>query len=528
VGDRYGAVALVPHAEFRQCRTVSDYCWLRIRGNSRQQRSCLQRDSGDANELERYEHHNDGAHGRHNWPGGRHCGWSCQRRPDFYSPFEWTQPVVIDTICWNAIDFTAKLDNFTITVPPLPKCVYDVHPVSTTVAATSGSMNIFVDTSSRCMWSAQDSGGFLTWISYGGYLGSSYVTYGYDANPYSTARYASVAVADRTVVVTQDANQAGGSPPVPSVGADPGGTISYLHTDALGSVRMVTDQTGATVGRYNYVPFGQLWGAAAQTDTTLLFTGKERDKETEFGGWSAIDYFGARYYASQTGRFTTVDPFLDIDRALVDPQRWNRYTYVANNPLRYVDPFGLYQFEVACGNGDDQCLENQQRFRDSLASIRAAANNLEKGSREQNRLERVLKTIGETEGSGATIAFGDAGAGNLARANWFSNKITLNVAEINSFAHTTSADPSALFAAVVAHEGTHLLGAFPILGRIGIGNYAYVGEGRPLFSESYVYQGLGVNESLGLLWNNSWLNVDPAMRERLRRLGVEEYRRRSR
>jgi hypothetical protein len=72
----------------------------------------------------------------------------------------------------------------------------------------------------------------------------------------------------------------------------------------------------------------------------------------------------------------------------------------------------------------------------------------------------VLKTIGETEGSGATIAFGDAGEGNLARANWFSNKITLNVAAIDSFGQETSAGPGARFAGVVAHEGTHLSGAF--------------------------------------------------------------------
>jgi hypothetical protein len=35
---------------------------------------------------------------------------------------------------------------------------------------------------------------------------------------------------------------------------------------------------------------------------------------------------------------TTVDPVLDIDRALQDPQYWNRYTYVGNRPFRYVDP----------------------------------------------------------------------------------------------------------------------------------------------------------------------------------------------
>jgi RHS repeat-associated protein len=54
----------------------------------------------------------------------------------------------------------------------------------------------------------------------------------------------------------------------------------------------------------------------------------------------ARSYVGARYYASQTGRFTTVDPVVEIDKALVDPQRWNRYVYVRNNPLRYVDPDG--------------------------------------------------------------------------------------------------------------------------------------------------------------------------------------------
>jgi RHS repeat-associated protein len=54
----------------------------------------------------------------------------------------------------------------------------------------------------------------------------------------------------------------------------------------------------------------------------------------------ARSYVGARCYSSVAGRFTTVDPVLDVDQALVDPQRWNRYTYALNNPLRYVDPDG--------------------------------------------------------------------------------------------------------------------------------------------------------------------------------------------
>ena len=65
-----------------------------------------------------------------------------------------------------------------------------------------------------------------------------------------------------------------------------------------------------------------------------MFAGKERDTAT------GLDYFGARYYSSQTGRFPIVDPLLEIDRNLVDPQRWNRYAYALNNPLKFTDPDG--------------------------------------------------------------------------------------------------------------------------------------------------------------------------------------------
>jgi RHS repeat-associated protein len=52
------------------------------------------------------------------------------------------------------------------------------------------------------------------------------------------------------------------------------------------------------------------------------------------------EYFGARYYQAKHARFTTVDPVYTWRDNLVDPQRWNRYAYARNNPLRYVDPDG--------------------------------------------------------------------------------------------------------------------------------------------------------------------------------------------
>jgi RHS repeat-associated protein len=126
--------------------------------------------------------------------------------------------------------------------------------------------------------------------------------------------------------------------------------VEYYHHDALGNVRVVTDETGQVIERHDYLPFGEecTTGACAAnpsvgTGQRLRFTGKERDAE------SGLDSFGARYYAQRVGRFTTIDPVLDQQAALLDPQRWNRYGYVSNNPLRFVDPDGREQVAIVNG-----------------------------------------------------------------------------------------------------------------------------------------------------------------------------------
>jgi RHS repeat-associated protein len=75
-----------------------------------------------------------------------------------------------------------------------------------------------------------------------------------------------------------------------------------------------------------------------------FLTSKERDIET------GLDYFGARYYASTQGRFTSVDPE-NAGAALWHPQSWNGYAYSLNNPLRFIDPDGLRWAQIAVGNG---------------------------------------------------------------------------------------------------------------------------------------------------------------------------------
>jgi RHS repeat-associated protein len=68
------------------------------------------------------------------------------------------------------------------------------------------------------------------------------------------------------------------------------------------------------------------------------FTGKERDTE------SGNDYFEARYYASSMGRFMSPDDPKFSEKS--DPQSWNLYSYVGNNPLSKTDPTGHNWFDI--------------------------------------------------------------------------------------------------------------------------------------------------------------------------------------
>jgi len=125
----------------------------------------------------------------------------------------------------------------------------------------------------------------------------------------------------------------------------PGGSAtSYLTSDHLGSTRVVTKADGTVKARFDYLPFGEeipssvggrssIVGYNAADSTKQKFTQKERDSE------SGLDYFGARYYSSTQGRFTGADD-VTKDSHVGDPQSWNKYAYVRNNPLRLVDDGG--------------------------------------------------------------------------------------------------------------------------------------------------------------------------------------------
>jgi len=118
---------------------------------------------------------------------------------------------------------------------------------------------------------------------------------------------------------------------------DSSGNVDYYLADHLGTVRVVTNATGAVpvLDDSDFYPFGGQRVVLSSSGNTYKFTGKERDTE------SGLDNFGARYDSSQYGRFMSPDP--DGKSGLDhpdDPQSFNGYSYARNNPLLFTDPDG--------------------------------------------------------------------------------------------------------------------------------------------------------------------------------------------
>jgi RHS repeat-associated protein len=116
---------------------------------------------------------------------------------------------------------------------------------------------------------------------------------------------------------------------VKSWGATPVTTVTYLHTDALGSPVARTNASRALVESTEYAPYG---APINRPVDGVGYTGHVMDQS------SGLIYMQQRYYDPQSGRFLSVDPALS---------EFSRYSYASNNPYRFTDPDG----RVAIGNG---------------------------------------------------------------------------------------------------------------------------------------------------------------------------------
>ena len=113
---------------------------------------------------------------------------------------------------------------------------------------------------------------------------------------------------------------------------DRSGATYYYHYDGLGSVSEVTNSSGNVVESYTYDVYGQPSVVTSAIGNPFRFTGRRFDEE------SGIYYLRARVYDPKIGRFLQRDPIGYYDSM-------NLYQYVGNNPVNFVDPYGLLSAE---------------------------------------------------------------------------------------------------------------------------------------------------------------------------------------
>jgi len=162
-------------------------------------------------------------------------------------------------------------------------------------------------------------------------------------------------------------------------------------------------------------------------------------------------------FGSGFGRFTSPDPALSSGREAI-PQSWNRYAYSLNNPLKFIDPFGLYEFDASVDS------TQQQNFRDQLKEARKRLKQIQKiygkKSDEYKEAKTAIDSYGceagtkkcsEKVGSSQVIIKTgklDPGVGATAARNSTDTKVEVTL-------DSTKLSNGADLVADIAHEGVH-------------------------------------------------------------------------
>jgi RHS repeat-associated protein len=106
----------------------------------------------------------------------------------------------------------------------------------------------------------------------------------------------------------------------------------YYHADGLGSIRALTNETGAVTDRYTFSAFGELRAHTGSDPNAYLFAGEALDANSGFY------YLRARWMDPASGRFASTDLYGGNEN---DPRSLHKYTYAYQDPVNLRDPSGL-------------------------------------------------------------------------------------------------------------------------------------------------------------------------------------------
>jgi RHS repeat-associated protein len=329
---------------------------------------------------------------------------------------------------------------------------------------------------------------------------------------------------------------------------------SYLTSDTLGSPRVITKADGSVRARHDYLPFGEeLYagvgnrtatpgqgydvGSSPADKTRQKFTSKERDIET------GLDYFGARNYGSTIGRFTSADPLLTSGRPS-NPQTWNRYSYTLGNPLKYVDPLGLFEWDASLR--DDPNLSDKERkrrgqFRDAFIKARDkaradAAKAHDAGKLSDAKFKAIndaLNAYGPDPGqagsnNGVTVGVGtDNGESGSTDPTFAINEQWNAVTPIIAVKFDEGFLKSGSASVGVAHEGAHVEDALAYVAAYSEitpenvlthhrNMMQWDTENHAFHVQSYLFEAMGKNDDRWGTWKTKWAKLDAQQQEGMR------------
>ncbi|MEL7196339.1 MAG: RHS repeat-associated core domain-containing protein, partial [Bacteroidota bacterium] len=194
-------------------------------------------------------------------------------------------------------------------------------------------------------------------------------------------------------------------------------TFSDLDQDGAITVGSIYDPTNEIVLEKHYYPFGMdmtgAWFATVAPDNAYRYNGKELEEAT-----GLYDY-GARYYDPAVARWGQVDPLAEGYYAI------SPYTYVANNPLIYIDPTGaiIEDTDDIVKNHKANLNESISHLEDFIGSGMVSAElgnkligvnrSMLKDIKKLERSEQVYKVFDSGDGVEGGLQYGEKGAINI-------------------------------------------------------------------------------------------------------------------
>lgn len=148
--------------------------------------------------------------------------------------------------------------------------------------------------------------------------------------------------------------------------------VVYFTHDSHGTVRVALSAQGDVLARAMFTPFGEQIHSAATIQNgfdpaSISFTGEVHDPDT------GLDNYKYRHYNAALGRWMSPDPSSLHYSQLDNPQTYNLYSYVTNDPLLYVDVDGLFEEDGndCCSDGVDTGNTAEQGLLDGGGGVNA-------------------------------------------------------------------------------------------------------------------------------------------------------------